>query len=237
MLLGPPSDNHLARLYFELALHGAISQGEAKRWPYKPKSIEELFCLAAMMSRYDPRLVTILTSFLADHWQRLNPYTIRTFYPIMKTSQTVAVLAEFLLHSKTIESEFRFFLEYLQRGLTPVPSQLYFLHLYTPGGHLLQRAIDMPLAEYKRWGFLAREAPVIDRVLRHPLGQHDKASRKNILRRLFASHKRVLLADYLQALEHRISRQQALSDMRAFPNTRRIGRGRGSAWALTKTPR
>jgi hypothetical protein len=230
MLTSIPTEDHLARLYFELSEIGAACVGDEKPWPYHPRNSEELLCLAADMSRYDPRLMTILVRFLNDNWDTLNPQTMRSHYNGMKTSQTIAVLAEFVLGACGGDDEKRYFFGYLQRGLAPVATQFYFHHLYSPGGTLAKRATLKSLAEYKRWGFLATEAPVIDEARRQTLGTLDAATRKNILYDLMKERKRITISDYLDALDNKISRQQALLDLKSAKWARRSGRGRGAYW-------
>ena len=230
MQLTIPTTAHLERLYFELQRVGADCVGSKKPWPYHPKTREELICLAADMSRYDPRLITILVRFLDMHWNELNPAMLRKHYADMHAPQTMAVLAEFILGAGSADDEKKYFFDYLQQGLKPTPMQFYFHHLYAPGSAMATRATMMPLAEYKRWGFLACEAPVISAKERTPLGTLDGVSRKNILLDLLKKKKTIQISDYLAVLENRISRQQALNDLKSVSFARRVGRGRGAAW-------
>lgn len=157
---GIPTEGHLSRLYFELRRFGASCVGINYPWPYRPQNREELFCLACDMSRYDPRLVTVLVNFLFARWSAFNPVQIRNLFSNMRTPQTVAVITEFILSMVSTESEKRFFCRYLQMGQKPLPLQYYFHHLYVPGGYLAERAVESSLAEYKKWGFLATAGPV-----------------------------------------------------------------------------
>lgn len=225
-----PTEEHLSRVYYELAQIGANSVGAKKKWPYRPTSIEELIALAADMSRHDPRLFGILVSFFHSHWHSIDPLKLRGQYSEMDTPQVIAVVAEFLLSLDDVLPEKRFFLEYLQRGLKAVPLQFFYQHLYKPGGNMSGRAIDSPLSEYKRWGFLAREAPVLDEESRRTVGTRDASSRKNILLRLFDQRDSIGISDYLKALDFKISRQQALLDLKSIDGIECVGRGRGAKW-------
>lgn len=120
MLRQVPTERHLARAYYELSLLGAACVGEKASWPYKPKNREDLFCLAADMSRHDPRLFSILVRFLGEHWCDLNPRELRARYSAMATPQTIAVMAEFLLGVDALEDEAGYFFEYLKRGMKPM---------------------------------------------------------------------------------------------------------------------
>lgn len=237
MLERIPTEDHLARMYDELARLGAACVGEHRPWPYRVKSTEQFFCLGAEMSRYDPRLFGILVAFLDRDWERLNPLSVRSHYRSMSAPQIVAVMAEFLVRQPALPDEKRFFLEYLQAGLSPVSPQLFFQHLYRPGGELMRRATEAPLREYKRWGFLACEAPVLDAARREASGSQDGSSRRNVLLRLFRERGRIRLSDYLTALQRPVSRQQALLDLRSVPGIRLRGRGRGALWELASSKR
>ena len=234
MLKGPPSEKHLSRMYAVLALLGASSSGENFPWPYgKTNESERMIALAAEMSRYDPRLFGILVEYFLKHWQKLIPQKIRKYYPQMETPQTMAVIAEFV-KSATDDAETLYCMDYLQRGLKPVKPQLYYRGIYSPGGKLSQRAVEESLAQYKKWGFLAREAPTIDVYRKKTVGHLDRDSRLNILRRLFAEQKRLKLADYLRALNGNISRQQALKDISSIAKLHHSQKGRGAFWVLHK---
>lgn len=228
----PPTEAHLTRMYHELAKIGAACVGEKRPWPYHPANIEELITLAADISRHDPRLVTILVKFLSDKWSSLNPAQIRANYPSMDTPQTLAVLAQFILDNRAIPLEERYFFEYLKRGLPAVPLQFYFHHIYSPGGALAERAMNSSLAEYKKWGFLACEAPVLDEGRRKTIGKLDVASRKNALLKLLTAKKEIRIADYIAACGGHISRQQALIDLKSSKIAKISGRGRGARWQL-----
>ena len=232
MLQGPPDEKTLSRLYYELAKLGANSSGAKEPWPYRLSSQEELLALAADLSRYDPRLLGILVEYFHKHWKELRPQILRDCYPRMAAPQTLAVIAEFAKHADP-GPESRYFMEYLQRGLKPVPAQLYFRDLYSPGSALSKRSIEESLAEYKKWGFLSRESPTIDVFRKRSAGTLDAASRRNILRKLFASKKELQLADYLKALPHPVTRQQALLDLKEIAKLRGSGRrGPGARWVL-----
>ena len=232
MLKEMPTEDHLARMYYELAKHGAIGVGDDRAWPYDPQNLEDLFCLGAEMSRHDPRLFDILVTFLNKYWKGINPVHLRSHYPRMRTPQTIAVMAEFLLGQQVIPDEKRYFLEYLQEGLEPVPLQLFYEHLYRPGGNLMRSAVETSLREYKRWGVLGREAPLLDEAGRRTIGSRDADSRRNILLGLLEKRRRIRLSDYIEALDNRISRQQALIDMKSVEGVRLEGRGPGARWVL-----
>ncbi len=233
MLLSPPDTDTLSRAYYELSRLGAAASGEKTDWPYDPKSKEELIALCADLSRYDPRLFGILVEYLLKHWQEVSPQALRAQYPRMNTPETVAVLAEFL-KGAGVDDERKYFAEYLQRGLRPVPPQLFFKDIYAPGGKLSRRSIEESLAEYKRWGFHSRETPTIDVYKKTALGSFDADSRWNILHKLFEERPELRLGDYLEAVRGSITRQQALNDLKKIARVAGSKRGPGARWVLKK---
>lgn len=237
MLKAIPTEKHLSRLYFELAQMGAACVGERLPWPYHPKGREELLCLAADFSRYDPRLITILVRFVREQWRTFNPLLIRSLFTQMRTPQTIAVIAEFVRLQAREDNDLIYFCEYLQRGQGPAPTQFYFHHLYRLGGTLAERAREKPLAEYKRWGFLACEAPIFDEKTRTTTGTLDAPTRRNILKKLLTQQQNIRMSDYLDVLDHTISRQQALIDLKTFAGLEQIGSRKGTRWRLAPTER
>ncbi len=231
MLQGPPDENQLSRMYFELSQIGANCSGENLPWPYQPKTKEELLALAAEMSRYDPRLLGILVEYFVGHWKEISPQNLRSFYRQMETPQTVAVVAEFSKEAVD-DREGRYLAEYLQRGLKPVPPQWYFRNLYTPGGTFAKDAAEENLAQYQRWGFFAREYPTVDVFKKTPVGRMAPPGRRNLIRRLFEKKKFLSIGEYLAALGNTISRQQAIQDLRKIAKLRKGAKGRGAKWVL-----
>lgn len=229
MLKAIPTTDHLSRLYYELSLIGAYCVGEHRKWPYgKPERVH-LLALAAEMLRYDPRLLTILLTYCLEHFHDINPTEIRAIYKDMQMPQTFAVLTEFI-KAATSDKELLYWAEYLQRGLSPVSPQFFFHYLYTPGGALADRAVERNLQEYKRWGFIAFERPTIDQKTKKTVGSFDPTARRNILEKLLHERHSITLADYISALDHAISRQQALLDLKTIPGLQCEGHGRGARW-------
>lgn len=227
-----PTEKHLNRLYFELSRLGAACVGKRSSWAYHPKNREEMLCLAADLSRYDPRLITILVRFVREQWKTFNPLLIRSHFKNMKTPQTIAVIVEFVRHQTRGDADVNYFCEYLQRGLDPAPMQFYFHHLYRLGGMLAERAKEEPLTEYKRWGFLACEAPLFDEKTRTTTGTLDAPTRRNILKKLLTHQREIRMSDYLNVLDYAVSRQQALLDLKAFTGLKQIGSKKGARWCL-----
>lgn len=226
----PPTLNHLSRIYFELSKLGALASGERKPWPYGPViDTESIFAIALQMSRYDPRLFDILVEFFYLNWKQWNPYRLRMIFSTIETPQVGCVIAEFIL-AKTENLECHYFFKYLTKGFQPVAPQLFFKSLYQPASKNMQRAAFEPIEEFSVWGFLANERPVIHEEPRILLGHWGCKTRQNIIYRLASEKKKFSISDYLEKVDHSISRQQALADLKDSPHICARGKGRGSLW-------
>lgn len=231
MKTAPPTEDHLSRLYYELGKIGARSAGEKKKWPRHPSSPEELFILASDWSRFDPRLLEILVQFGITHREKLNPQHLRTLSKAMEVPQTLGVIASFIQTAKPDDTELNLFWRYVTERLKPVDLQFYFRDLYSPASTLSERAAKEGLSEFKKWGFLGRERIIIDPASKTTVGTMDAASRLNVLKRLFAQQKKIQISDYLKAIGHTVSRQQALLDLKQT-NATQQGKGRSAFWIL-----
>lgn len=233
-----PTDEDLMRLYWELSQIGASCVGEIKKWPYSFaskdshigwRSKEELILLACEMLRYDPRLLSILIIYFTDHWKELNPHHLRQHSLLMKTPQAIGVLKEFILENSS-DLELKYFLDYLTRGLKPVSPQLFFIGLFSVGSLKHEEMAQKSLKQYLQWGFLGRERPIVNLSSKQTVGTYDFQTRKKIILNLLNSHQSLSLKDYLNALDHSISRQQALYDLKHTHKLKLIGHGRGAKW-------
>lgn len=232
MLQQIPTAAHLSRLYFELACQGARAVGKKTNWPYAEqlKSCESLLCLAADMSRFDPRLFEILVEWVFVSWQNFNPLKLRHHMTQMQTPQTLCVIFEFVAQENP-DLEIQAFTRYVCDQLRPVQTQLYFKNFYThPGSYLVKKATFEPIQEFLTWGFLADIRPVLFSKQRKAIGHWSPEARQNIIRRLSQDQKTFSLADYLKILDHSISRQLALKDLKESPFVKSKGKGRGSFW-------
>lgn len=223
-----PNLNDLSRLYYELARYGAPAIGMKKSWPYKTDSLEKLLALACDMVRYDPRLLGILIVFLQNSWNKVNPLKLRNELKHCQMPQAIGVIGEFV-KSETKNNEIKYFFDYLTRGLEPVTGQLFFIGTYSPGSRHLEKIARRGLKEYRKWGFLSMERPVVDLRTKRQIGSLSKESRLAILQSIVRSG-RVTIKEYLEAVGHSISRQQALSDIKSLKMLERKGRGRNAYW-------
>lgn len=223
-------------LYYQLAKIGAPAIGAPKKWPYFPKTPitkEALIALSCAMVRYDPRLLGILVIYFKERWQELNPLHLRREISNIGTPQTLGVIGEFVKRELR-DREATYFFDYLTRGFRPVPEQLFFLGTYPFASRYLHEAAKKSLKEYKKWGFLSSEKPVVDLKTKRQVGSFDSTTRLKVLHALLKKKSTITLGQYLNAIDHSVSRQQALSDLSSVPKLKSYGRGRAAYWALKR---
>lgn len=233
---GPPDEPTLARLYDELARIGAPAVGRRCRWAYRPKTHEALLTLAADMLRYDARLLSILLEYLLVHGLGLDPRKLREEMRSMQCPHALLVVGEFA-KSASSEPELRYFCDYLAAGWARVtPPQRFFLDGHRPGSRMAQRQRAVNLKEYARWGFIGVERPSTSTTQKTRVGSYDATTRATVRRRLAERHAQFSVADYLSAVDHGISRQQAYLDLKNDPEFESTGRGRGARWQRVPPP-
>lgn len=230
LLLHPPTQAELERLYHELAAHGARAVGKKSPWRYRYRSLEELLALAGEMLRYDARLLTILLQFVAKHWASVNPLALRRAMAAMRWPQALCVVLSFLRDS-TREPELRRFVDYVCAGWERVePVEQFFVEGPRPGSRTAAGRMGRSLGPYTRWGFIGMERPILDPTTRRTVGRYDARTRRMILDGLAERQERFTLAEYLEAVDHAISRQQALLDLKDNDAIEVKGHGRGAHW-------
>lgn len=92
--------------------------------------------------------------------------------------------------------------------------------------------MEESLAEYRRWGYFAREEPFAKELGTVARGTLGPAERRNLLRRLAERKRTITLADYLAALRGRSSPRQASRDLARAPFLVREGRTRAARYRL-----
>lgn len=230
LLAHPPTEDELLRLYHELARRGAPAVGRRVRWSYRPEGLEGLIALAAEMLRHDPRLLTILLQLVLSRWRDLNPLRLREQMRQMRWPQALCVVMEFVREADD-DPELRHLIDYVNAGWPRVqPTERFFLGLARPGSRTSERRRGRSLKAYSRWGFMGLTRPTADMRTRRTLGRYDATTRRDILARLLDERGSVTLAEYLDAVEHSVSRQQARLDLGRFPSLHAEGRGPGARW-------
>jgi len=233
LLRHAPTERELERLYWEFARLGAPSVGRRSPWPYAPRGKEALVGLAGEMLRYDARLLSVLLELVLGHWRELDPLALRDRMHEMRWPQALCVVCDFAREA-TRDEELRFFAEYVCRGWPRVdPAERFFVEGDKPGSRMAARKLGRNLAPYARWGFIGTERPSADARTKRTIGRYDAVTRRAILGDLVARHGELRLADYLVEIDHSVTRQQALADLRGAGLVPR-GHGRGARWARAR---
>ncbi|MFO8073426.1 MAG: hypothetical protein R6V85_16300 [Polyangia bacterium] len=233
LLQRAPEQSDLERLYRELARIGAPAVGRDRPWPYRPRGREELLALAGEMLRHDPRLLSILLQWVLEHWSELNPLELRGQMRRMRWPQALCVVLEFARRASA-EPELRYLADYVTAGWPRIdPAQRFFFGAERPGSRTAVRKLSRNLEAYARWGFVGSERPVADVDTKTAVGRYDAKTRRRILDRLLERREELTLAEYLDAVDHAVSRQQAHADLAAHPELEVEGHGRSARWKRT----
>ncbi len=229
-LVRVPTEPDLSRAYYELAERGAPLVGRKTAWPYHPQNDEELACLVAEMARYDARLLGALVELCVERWRTCSPMVLRDAMRRMRTPQALCVAVEFAREAAR-DREMTLWARHVSADWPRLdPVQHFFVDDVRPGERTAKRRLGRALHEYARWGFVAVERPTLDPHRKIRIGRYDARSRRAILDTLRAEQSEGLgLGDYLESVDHSVTRQQALADLRAAglsPDRR----GPGARW-------
>ena len=216
------SARDLKKIYHDLALVNKNSY---------TASLEKLFCRVCDATRFDPRLLEVVVNHFGKEFLQLNPLQVRLQLAHMQTPQTVGVVLEFIKLLRP-DALTRDIVSFITKPLFPVEPQLYYVGVYTkPLSASIRKAIDMPLQEFSRWGFLAHEGVEFKNDFnRKTLGTLPLPSRVQIIQRLLQNQTPFSIGDYLEALNHQISRQQAFVDLKNCGLVKSIGANKGGKW-------
>ncbi len=144
-MLHPPSEDELARLYWELANIGATPVGAERPWPYEPSSREQHIALAGDMLGYDARLLSILVQWFRAHFMSLNPLKLRQALAEMRSPQALLVALEFA-KSEHDDGELAWFADYVSAGVRRVePAARFFIDAEKPGTRGAERNLGRNL--------------------------------------------------------------------------------------------
>lgn len=234
LLLRVPVQADLERLYYELAQYGAPSLGRDVDWPYEPETLEELIALAGDMLRYDPRLLSVLLQLFVQSWSEWHLARLRREMRRMRCPQALCVVYAFAQAARLGDQELIFAIDYLQAGWKRIdPTERFFLDGDRPGSRMARRKAGRNLRPYANWGFIATERPTLSAYTKETVGSYDAKTRNFVLEKMVTQAQPFTLSDYLRAIDHAVSRQQALKDLKSHPNLKLVGRGRGARWQPT----
>jgi hypothetical protein len=225
----PRDERELARLYHELARAGARVEGRRTPWRHGAPSREELVLLAAQAARHDPRLLWVVVEWLARDYAKVNPLLLRRSARTARWPAALGVALEFARRAAP-SSELEDYARFVTAEMVPARGERFFRGTHAFGGALARRDAEESLAEYKRWGYFAREAPFAKELGTAARGTLERNERLNLLRRLAERPGGVALPDYVDALRGAVSRRQAQRDLHEAPFLVRRGNTRGARY-------
>lgn len=227
----PLGEQEASRLYWELSRLGAFCTGKRYPWRDTGLSLEKLLCLALAQSRYDPRLLVILVDFFRKENPALDPILFKRELRQADLLAVMAVVCEWAFE-QGVTASVRERFDYWRTGVTPIPTQLFYRGLYPIGGHKMTEAVNHSPWAFKKWGFLAADAPLLkERASSGRVYLYDGPGRIQILREMTQEQRRFRLKDYLKRLHFSVSRQQALQDLKALPWIHQQGKGKGTYYS------
>lgn len=231
----PAGEGELARLYHELAGIGARVEGRRLPWRFGRPSREELVVLAAQAARHEPRLLWAVVELLARSYERLDALALRRAALRARWPAAVGVALEFARRAARSD-ELDDWARFVSAPIAPAPGERFFLGTRAFSGAQARRDAEESLAEYKRWGYLGREAPYAKELGSAARGTLGPAERMNLLRRIAEREGSVTLGEYVAALKGRASPRQAQRDLAAARFLERRGRTRAARWVLADRP-
>jgi hypothetical protein len=168
--------------------------------------------------------------WLQSEYATLNPLILRKELQRARWPQSLLVALEFSRLGNH-DPELSAFAEYVATGFARAqPAQRFFFDTEQPGSRAAIRNLGRNLAPYARWGYVGQERPIVDPISKRTVGRYDAVTRRRILKELAQRRESFSIADYLSAVDHGISRQQALKDLAACDEITSRGRGRGAVW-------
>lgn len=228
----PLSPQEKSTLYFKLAELGAACVGEKCTDAFDHLTAEEIIVVASETCRFSPRLLGILIDFFVQRFRGLNPFQLAALLPCIPTPQGLGVIAAFA-KNVAADPDLKSFFEIVLRGIKPAPWQYFYNPQTRPRPMERMDEIVYSPQEFKQWGFWSNMDPFL-KEKRPPKAawKFTVDARKKILKDLLRQHRRIRLSDYLNALGHSISRQQAHLDLISMKGLKATGKNRGRWYSV-----
>lgn len=230
----PLSPAESGGLYSRLAFLGARAFTTRSNQMWKTLSDEEMLAVAAQQSRFDYRLLYILVALMAEHFRSFHPFRLREAATEIRDPAVWGVVFEYA-RKLCPDVDLLAFSEIVLRNIPASPEQMFFNSLRTPRPEAMMLVMQRTPDEFRKWGFFCEETPILKELepIRSPK-TFSKVSRKKILQRLFFDKGEIRMSDYLSAIDHAVSRQQAYKDLVGFRGVRAISDRRGRRYSLIR---
>jgi len=211
---------------------------EALQWSKAPLAVKDLSVYAQWV-RLDSRLGELLINHVLLSFNALNPFLLWRANCGCPFPQVLPVVLEFaiiqarMILGKEEQKAFQAWCKVVTRGVTPAPTQMFFIDgRLNPTRSLLEA--ENSLKPFLRWGFFSSEsllpAKVSEKIALPTL--MPKANRLEILRRLLTTRTSITVADYMRACSGQIHRRTAERDLSQYPQLKRQGFTRNRSYRL-----
>jgi hypothetical protein len=184
-------------------------------------------------SRFDPRLAEIWVKWVSENWTQLNPLELRKELNKQAWPSAAAVLIEFLvpnLADRTFsKSVFLKWKDILLIGTRNAHFEQFFIGNRSIGGTLMLRDAQHAAPQYLKWGYLARENLWNKK---NAISPRNYEERMLACKSLFNKVDRITTDQYLELIQHTVSKRQAERDLAASPFLHPHRNTRGRFWTL-----
>ncbi len=191
-------------------------------------------------TRWDPRLHEQVIQHFAKHWKEISAINLnreaqQSFWPTT-LALTLEILEYFFKTTRQLDSKnsklFKNWKKLCITNITKAPEELYYIGLSSFAGTESKKDFYYSTRPFSKWGYLCRDLPLSKLTIESQVSLYATTSRRNILLSLFHHKKRITINDYLEALDHSVSKRQAERDLSSFKLVRRQGRTKGSSYIL-----
>ena len=234
MITYPLSLAELSSLYFQLQQNGAFCRGENKKH-FDNLSLEEVLAIALEESRWDFRLLGILIDFFQKNFIHIKPFLLRNYIQKNKSPEVIGVIQEWVYTLNT-SPDLKDFFTLLTKDLKRDDEY----KLFNVGQAFIlkniQKEATSSLMQYKKWGFLCSEIPLLKEnlIAEKRLHLYSKEERMNILKELLSSYGEISLQEYLKAIKNSVTRQHARLDILSYKGIKHKGTTKGSIYSIKR---
>jgi len=197
---------------------------------------EKELALYSQWARFDARLGEIWIDHLANDWKKLNPISLNEELLRLPWPAAAGVLLEFVsnkIRDRSVRDHLLTWMHSVLYGIKPAPFQMFYISGRKPGSPSMLEDSELPLQEYRRWGFLARDSLVGKQSFDR--GELSPDIRKKYLKKLCSSRMRIDLDTYWNEIGKVISRRQAERDLRECAWLKPVGNTRARQYLVTRT--
>lgn len=197
---------------------------------------EEEFVRFSQWVRFDPRLGEIWIERFSREWKNLRPIWIREALHRAPWPEAFGVLVDQAIAYGGLKKEekknLRLIAEVILSGVEPASYENFFIGIHAFSSSAQRLDAEGPLRSYLKWGYFGREVLVNKAQKKAETGEIGRTEisppcRKKILTELSKKKQRLVLRDYLEALDWKVSRRVAQKDLQSEPSL--IPRGNSRA--------